>query len=72
MPNKVTFFRGLFQWSRESLYFMPYFKSRFGQVVGFVDYGGLFQRITLTILWCWITLIGICFSRVCDNIDTRV
>ncbi|MGM0867496.1 MAG: DUF998 domain-containing protein [Bacillota bacterium] len=39
----------------------------FGQVAGFVDYGGLFQRITLTILWCWMTLIAIHFLRACDN-----
>lgn len=39
----------------------------FGQVAGFVDYGGLFQRITLTILWCWMTLIAIHFLRICDN-----
>ncbi len=43
-----------------------------GQVAGFVDYGGLFQRITLTILWCWITLVAIHFLRVCDDTDTRV
>lgn len=33
----------------------------FGQVPGFVEYGGLFQRSTLTILWCWMTLIAIHF-----------
>lgn len=42
----------------------------FGQTAGFVDYGGLFQRITLTILWCWMTLAAIHFLRICDNIDT--
>jgi magnesium-transporting ATPase (P-type) len=31
----------------------------FGQAVGSVDYGGLFQRITLTVLWIWMTLISI-------------
>ena len=44
----------------------------FGQVAGFVNYGGLFQRITLTILWCWMTLVAIHFLCVFDNIDTRV
>ena len=44
----------------------------FGQVAGFVEYGGLFQRITITIFWCWITLVAIHFLRICDNIDTRV
>jgi len=42
----------------------------FGQVAGFVDYGGLFQRITITIFWCWMTLVAIHFLRVYDNIDS--
>ena len=44
----------------------------FGQVAGFVDYGGLFQRITLTILWCWMTLVAIHFLRAYDDIEIRV
>lgn len=43
----------------------------FAQVAGFVEYGGLFQRITLTILWCWMTLVAIHFLPVYDNIVPR-
>ncbi|WKA59281.1 DUF998 domain-containing protein [Planococcus shenhongbingii] len=35
----------------------------FGQVTGFVEYGGLFQRITLTIFWIWVTLISLYFLQ---------
>ena len=31
----------------------------FAQVEGLVNYAGLFQRITLTIGWAWLTLLAI-------------
>ena len=31
----------------------------FAQVQGLVDYAGLFQRITLTVGWAWLTLLAV-------------
>jgi hypothetical protein len=33
--------------------------AAFAQVEGLVNYAGLFQRITLTIGWAWLTLLAI-------------
>lgn len=38
----------------------------FSQVEGLVEYGGLFQRITLTVMWTWTTLVAIQFLRTGD------
>lgn len=43
----------------------------FGQVAGVVDYGGLFQRLTLSVLWCWMTLLAIRYLRYGGNENSR-
>ena len=35
----------------------------FGQTPGFVNDGGLLQRATLTVFWCWTTLLAFHFHR---------
>lgn len=31
----------------------------FGQIHGFVNFGGLFQRISISVVWCWMTILAI-------------
>jgi hypothetical protein len=40
----------------------------FSQVEGLVDLAGLFQRITLTIGWLWLTLLAVHFLRASSEI----
>jgi hypothetical protein len=40
----------------------------FAQVEGLVDYAGLFQRITLTIGWAWLTLLAIYILKATSQI----
>lgn len=44
----------------------------FGQVAGMVDYGGLFQRLTLIVFWCWVTLAAIHFLQAWDSVSPEV
>ncbi len=42
----------------------------FAQVEGLVDYAGLFQRITLTIGWAWLTLLAVYMLKAPLEIPT--
>ena len=42
----------------------------FAQVEGLVDYAGLFQRITLTIGWAWLTLLAVYMLKAPPEIPT--
>lgn len=42
----------------------------FAQVGGLVNYAGLFQRITLTIGWAWLTLLGVYMLKAPSEMPT--
>jgi hypothetical protein len=41
----------------------------FAQAEGLVDFGGLFQRITITVGWLWLTLLAVDLLRVPSKIQ---
>jgi hypothetical protein len=56
-----------------SIAFMVMFivtSAGFAQVAGLVNYAGLFQRITLTIGWAWLTLLAVYMLKAPSEVPT--